>query len=131
MGSSANTERRKFGAMMGAVIALLFGLLLPWLFDHGFPLWPWIPAGAFWLTAAAAPALLAPVYAGWMRFGHALGWINTRIILGLMFYTVFLVVAVLMKLLGRDPLARKFDKNLDSYRVASQPRTPDHLEKPF
>lgn len=126
-----NTDLRKFGFTMGVVIVLLFGLLLPWIFDHGFPLWPWIPAGAFWLTAAVAPALLAPVYRGWMRFGHVLGWINTRIILGLMFYTVFLVVAVIMKLLGKDPLSRKLDKTLNSYRVPSEVRERNHMEKPF
>ncbi len=126
-----NTDLRKFGFTMGVVIVLLFGLLLPWILDHGFPLWPWIPAGAFWLTAAAAPALLAPVYRGWMRFGHVLGWINTRIILGLMFFTVFLVVAVIMKLLRKDPLSRKLDKTLNSYRVPSEVRERNHMEKPF
>ena len=48
-----------------------------------------------------------------------------------MFYTVFLFVAVLMKLLGKDPMSRQIDKTLDSYRVQSEQRAPDHLEKPF
>ena len=126
-----SSELRKFGFMMGVMIAILFGLLLPWLFGHGYPLWPWVIAGVFWLTAVAVPASLEPVYAGWMKFGHTLGWINTRIILGLMFYTVFFFVAVLMKLLGKDPMSRKFDKNLNSYRVPSEVRERDHLEKPF
>jgi hypothetical protein len=125
------TEMRKFGLTMAAVIATLFGLLLPWLFAFSYPLWPWIIAGAFLLTAATVPALLVPVHNAWMRLGHALGWINTRIILGLMFYTVFFFVAILMKLLGKDPMSRKFDQTLDSYRVPSEVRALDHLEKPF
>ena len=126
-----STEMRKFGFTMGAVIVTLFGLLLPWQFEHDYPLWPWIAAGVFLLAAAAAPASLAPVHSAWLRIGHALGWINTRIILGLMFYTVFLFVAVLMKLLAKDPMSRKIDKTLDSYRVQSEQRARDHLEKPF
>lgn len=126
-----STEMRKFGFTMGAIIVILFGLLLPWLFEHDYPLWPWIAAGIFWLAAAAAPASLVPVHSAWLRIGHALGWINTRIILGLMFYTVFLFVAVLMKLLGKDPMSRKIDKTLGSYRVQSEARARDHLEKPF
>ena len=126
-----STEMRKFGFTMGAVIVTLFGLLLPWLFEHDYPLWPWIAAGVFLLAAAAAPASLAPVHSAWLRIGHALGWINTRIILGLMFYTVFLFVAVLMKLLAKDPMSRKIDKTLNSYRVQSEQRARDHLEKPF
>ena len=131
MQSNNNTEMRKFGFMMGAIIALLFGLLLPWLFGHDFPLWPWIIAAVFWLAATAAPAILVPVHSAWLRIGHALGWLNTRIILGLMFYTVFFVVAIVMKLLGYDPMSRKLDHNLDSYRVPSNARARDHLEKPF
>jgi hypothetical protein len=126
-----STEMRKFGFTMGAIIVILFGLLLPWLFEHDYPLWPWIAAGIFWLAAVAAPLSLTPVHSAWLRFGHALGWINTRIILGLMFYTVFFLVAVLMKLLGKDPMSRKIDKTLDSYRVQSEERARDHLEKPF
>ena len=131
MRAKRNSEMRKFGITMGAIIATLFGLLLPWLFEHDYPLWPWIAAGAFLLAAAAAPASLVPVHSAWLRIGHALGWINTRIILGLMFYTVFFFVAVLMKLLGKDPMSRKIDKTLDSYRVQSKQRAHDHLEKPF
>lgn len=122
---------RKFGFTMAAVIAILFGLLLPWLFAYDYPLWPWIVAGAFMLLAVAAPVLLAPVHDAWMRIGHGLGWVNSRIVLGLMFYTVFLFVATLMKLLGKDPMARKFDSTLDSYRVPSEVRARNHLEKPF
>lgn len=131
MQMNSNTEMRKFGITMAAVIACLFGLLLPWLFAYDFPVWPWGVAVVFLLPAIAAPHWLSPVHTTWMRIGHALGWINSRIVLGLMFYTVFLFAAVLMKLLGKDPMARKFDTTLDSYRVASQTRTPDHLEKPF
>jgi hypothetical protein len=131
MPTNTNTEIRKFGFTMGAVIAFLFGLLLPWLFGHNYPLWPWILAGIFLLAAITTPALLVPVHSAWLRIGHVLGWINTRIILGLMFYTVFFVVAVIMKLLGNDPMSRKFDKTLESYRVPSNARASDHLEKPF
>ena len=131
MQSPNKTEMRKFGLMMGAVIAILFGLLLPWLFANAYTKWPWIIAGVFWLAAAAIPASLKPVHSGWLRFGHALGWINTRIILGLMFYTVFLFVSLIMRLVGKDQMSRTFDEKLDSYRVPSQVRERDHLEKPF
>jgi hypothetical protein len=131
MQMNSSAEMRKFGFLMGAIIVILFGLLLPWLFDHDYPLWPWIPAGLLWLAAAALPASLVPVHSTWLRIGHALGWINTRIILGLMFYTVFFLVGLFMKLLGNDPMSRKFDKTLDSYRVPSEERARDHLEKPF
>jgi len=122
---------RKFGLTTGAIIIGLFGLLIPWLFGLNYVKWPWILGGILVLWALLAPGTLKPVYVGWMKFGNVMNWINTRIILGLMFYTVFLFVAILMKLLGKDPMSRKIDKTLDSYRVQSEERARDHLEKPF
>jgi hypothetical protein len=129
--ANSKTEMRKFGFIMAGMIAVLFGLLLPWLFDSGYPLWPWPVAAIFLLAAVAAPKILSPVHDVWMRIGHVLGWINSRIILGLMFYTVFFFAAILIRLLGKDPMARKFDSSLDSYRVPSEVRERNHLEKPF
>ena len=124
-------ELRKFGLTTGAIVAALFGLLLPWLFNHGYPYWPWSLAGVLWLWALIAPATLKPVYKGWMKVGHVLGWINTRIILGLMFYTVFFAAGIILKILGKDPMSRKIDKSAESYRVASRVHTKDHVERPF
>ena len=124
-------ELRKFGFTTGAVVVVLFGLLLPWLFNHGYPYWPWILAGILWVWALIAPATLKPVYKGWMKVGHVLGWINTRIILGLTFFTVFFVAGLILKILGKDPMSRKIDKSVESYRVASRVHNKDHLERPF
>jgi hypothetical protein len=66
-----------------------------------------------------------------MTLGHWLGWINTRIILGVMFYTVFFIAGLAMKLAGQDPMSRKLNKTAKSYRVASHARPKDHVERPF
>ncbi|MGB5716788.1 MAG: SxtJ family membrane protein, partial [Gammaproteobacteria bacterium] len=75
-------ELRKFGLVFATGIVLIFGLLLPWLFEHPWPTWPWIAAGGLAATGLLLPSLLRPVFWLWMKFGHVLGWINTRIILG-------------------------------------------------
>jgi hypothetical protein len=124
-------ELRKFGITTGAIVAGLFGLVLPWLFNHVWPAWPWGVAAILWIWALALPATLEPVYHAWIKFGHVLGWINTRIILGVMFYTVFFLVGLFMKLLGNDPMSRKIDKSATSYRVPSRPHSKNHVERPF
>lgn len=124
-------ELRKFGLTTGAIVVVLFGLLLPWLFSRSYPYWPWVLAGILWVWALIAPATLKPVYDGWMKVGHVLGWINTRIILGLMFFTVFFAAGLILKALGKDPMSRKIDKSVESYRVASRVHTKDHVERPF
>jgi hypothetical protein len=42
-----------------------------------------------------------------------------------------LPVALVMKLVRRDPMARRFDETASSYRVPSRKAPPDHMEKPF
>ncbi len=126
------SDLRKFGTMMGGVIAVLFGLLLPWFFDYSWPLWPWLLAGGFWLPAVVAPRLLRKVYSLWMAFGQGAGWVNTRIILGLVFFLVFTPVGLAMRLFGRDPMRREIRPALDSYRiVCDHPPEPTDLERPF
>ena len=66
-----------------------------------------------------------------MRFGHIAGWINTRIILGIMFYLLFFPVGVLMRLVAKDPMARKLDDGAQSYRIRSEAPEKDHIERPY
>ena len=77
---------RKFGLVSGAIVVVLFGLAIPWLFSFNFPRWPWIFAGVLVGWALLLPTTLKPVYIGWMKFGNMMNWINTRILLGIVFY---------------------------------------------
>ena len=123
-------ELRTFGLMTGGIVAVLFGLLLPWLFSHAFPLWPWIVAGVLGSLGLLAPAALGPVYRLWMKFGHVMGAINTRIILGLLFYVIFTPVGLAMRLFRWDPMRRRKSDG-GSYRVVNHPKSPKHMERPF
>lgn len=50
-----------------------------------------------------------------MKFALILSWINTRIILILLFYLVFTPIGLILKLLGKDLLDRKINKADKSY----------------
>lgn len=126
-----NKTLRDFGLITGSILVGLFGLLFPWIFEHNFPKWPWIIAGILWAWALLLPATLNPVYRGWMAIGHVLGWINTRIILGIMFYIIFLPVGLLLKIFGKDPMARKIIKSQKSYRVIHSIPKKNHVERPY
>ena len=127
-----NKGLRKFGLTTGAIIVVLFALFFPWVFDMAtMPMWPWILASLLWLPALLMPSILRPVYTTWMKIGHAIGWVNTRIILGVLFYVMVLPMGLIMRLFGKDPMARKHDKTDSSYRVQSVSEPKDRLEKPF
>ena len=123
---------RKFGLTTGAIVVVLFALFFPWVFDAAsMPIWPWVIAGLLWLPALIKPDSLRPVCAAWMKIGHAIGWVNTRIILGLVFYILVLPMGLIMRLFGKDPMARKYDASASSYRVESVSEPKDRLEKPY
>ena len=56
-----NKTLREFGLITGSILVGLFGLLLPWIFEHNFPKWPWIIAGILWVWALLLPATLNSV----------------------------------------------------------------------
>lgn len=116
----------------GLILVMLFAFLFPWLFNSTtMPIWPWLIASMLWLPALFYPCVLQPVYTSWMKVGHVLGWINTRIILGLLFYLIVLPMGLIMRLFGFDPMARKKDQESSSYRVKSISEPKDRLEKPY
>ena len=127
-----SAELRQFGLLFSLILVTLFGLTLPWLFDAHWPTWPWLIAGGMATFAIIWPGGLLPIYRIWMRFGLIAGFVNTRIIMFLLYYGVFVPVALIMRLTGRDALARKLSsEDIVSYRVISTTRPKDHFERPY
>ena len=123
---------RQFGLTFSAIVVGLFGLLLPWLFSAAWPTWPWLFAGVLALASLAFPPALSPLYQLWMRFGLVMAYLNTRIILFLLYTLVFVPTGLLMKIRGRDTMRRKLSRsNNESYRVVSKPRDSKHFERPY
>jgi len=64
-------------------------------------------AAAFLIAAIVAPRALDPIYRAWMILGEALAWVNTRVILTLIFFLVVTPIGLLMRLFGRSPIERR------------------------
>ena len=63
-----------------------------------------VMAALFATIALVAPRSLEPIHRWWMRLAEALGWINTRILLILIFYLVVTPLGLIMRLFRRAPL---------------------------
>ncbi|MBD6619319.1 sxtJ [Komarekiella sp. 'clone 1'] len=123
---------RDFGLIGGAIAAGLFGSLLPLIHHESIPILPWLIAAILWVWALIAPTTLNSVYQIWMRIGLVLGWINTRIILGIVFYALLMPMGLVMRgVFHQDPMKRKLDADLATYRVISQVKPRETMEKPF
>ena len=123
-------ELRTFGLVLGALFAAFFGIW-PLIRHRTSPSWPWIAAGILWILALLCPAALSYLHRGWTRLGLALGWVNTRVILTLLFAITIVPVGLVMRLLGRDRMARKLDPDCASYRVPSRQRPDKDMERPY
>src|SRR5215510_7048838 len=96
---------RSFGLMVGGIFTLIGVWPAVW---RGQPprLWSLLLGGLLMALALIRPRSLAQVYHLWMTVGALLGWINTRIVLGVLFYGLFTPVGLFMRLRGKDPMRR-------------------------
>ena len=123
-------QLRSFGFTVGGIFALIASW--PLVFRAEDPRW-WavVVAGGLLVPAVVFPKSLIWVYKGWMAVGHVLGWINTRIILGFVFYFVVTPIGIVRRLLGKDPMGRRLRPDLESYRVPRNPRPASHLRRQY
>ena len=123
---------RHFALTTSAIIALLFGLAIPWLIElPSLPKWPWIIALVLSSWGMAAPSTLRPVYILWMKFGLLMGRIMTPLVLGIVFFLVISPVALCMRAFGRDALTRQLEADAQSYRVQAESRSAEHMQHPY
>lgn len=95
--------------------------------------WILVVACIFGATAFMLPSVLKPLYISWMKLTSLLGWINTRLILILVFYLVFAPIGLLLRLFRIDILELKPDTQKRSYwkRKEQASFDPVRYGKPF
>ena len=124
-------ELREFGLLIGGIIAVLFGLILPLVRGHSLPIIPWVIAIIFVGLAILLPQSLDPIYRVWMKIGFYVGWLESRIVLSIVFFIILTPMAFIMKLFNRDTMARKFDFQVETYRISSKINPSSGMEKPY
>lgn len=126
---TAFKDERAFGRAVGAVVVGM----------AAFQFWRGrvtlgIAIGAVGLLLAVlgtvAPAALVVPNRLWRRVAHVLGWINIRILLSVFFFVVVTPIGLVLRWLGKDPLARRGrGSNWSPY--GERVRDPRHFERMF
>jgi hypothetical protein len=125
-----NKILRQFGLMVGGVFFVIG--LWPFLWrQEAIRDWAVVSGALLSVAGLAVPATLKHLYQGWMWVGHVMGWVNTRIILSVLFYGIVTPMGLVMKLTGRDPMCRGFEPDAQTYRVIRQPRAAAHMKNMF
>ena len=130
--SASRSELRTFGLVMAAA-ALAIALFLWYRGSIDAAQKVGLVAAAFIGLGVGVPSMLRPLYTVWMLFARTLGFINTHILLGLVFYTIFTVMGFVMRLIRYDPLDRKLDADEKSYWSRREPSQlfRNHFERQF
>ena len=106
---------RKFGWTFAALFFLVGVLSHPWMMAVGAALAIITMTRAHWLT---------PIKHAWMKFGELLNRIVSPVVMGVIFFLVFTPVALVMRLAGRDALARRYEPERPSYWKRRDPPGP-------
>ena len=119
----ASAPERGSERAFGIVFTILFLVIGAWpLKDGANPrLWAIAIAALFLLAALVAPKWLAPLNRLWMAFGLLLGKIISPIMLLLVYIVAVVPTGLILRLRGKDPLHRRFDRAAASYWVHRNP----------
>ena len=123
-------QLRKFGLLVGGIFCAI-GLWPAVIRGAGPRSWALVVGVLLLAPALLAPRILMPVYRIWMTVGEALGWINTRILLGVVFYGLITPMGLIRRLRREDPMRRRHDPAAQSYRVPKPPRPGAHMNRQF
>jgi saxitoxin biosynthesis operon SxtJ-like protein len=81
-----------------------------------------LAAMAAWMLAIAVPAIglfspvfLRIVYVGAAYASFPIGWVVSHVILAAVYYLVLTPIGLVMRLVGYDPMRRRFDRDAKSY----------------
>jgi hypothetical protein len=81
----------------------------------------WIAGAAIGLSGLIVPRAVWPVYVVLMALALPIGWVLTHVLLVVLYFGVFTPIAMIFRLVGRDPLHRRFEPDLDSYWIERPP----------
>lgn len=122
---------RNFGLIMALVFFLFFVGAYFELFKYSTFNWSLVVSIIFVFFALVVPRYLVIIYIPWMFFGEKVGAVNTKIILGIIYYGLFTPIALVFKLFRKDPMKRKIDKKITSYKIYSKNKNIEHMDSPF
>ena len=102
------SSKRSFGIVFFIVFILI--ALYPLLNGQEIRFWALIISAVFLILGLLKSKLLTPLNKLWFRFGIFLGKIISPIIMGLIFFLVVTPIGLIMRLLGKDVLNLKYNK---------------------
>ena len=108
-------SEKNFGIVFAAVF-LMVGLY-PLISDKGVRLWSLVIAFIFFVLAYLAPRILSVPNKLWFKLGMALGKVVAPVVMALVYFTTVVPIGLIARLMGKDFIRQKLDKNAKSYWI--------------
>ena len=98
-------DLKNFGFTIGFILLIIGGFL----FYKDQELFAYLLSiGTIFISLGLiAPKALKPIFKIWMILSVVIGWIMTRIILSVLFYSIITIIGIFTRLLGKDFLGLK------------------------
>jgi hypothetical protein len=116
---NSNPTRRELRQFAGIWLPLFCVIIAAVLWKAGFS------AGLAGFVAAAGlgvgiqgwlrPDLFRPIFVGWMLAAYPIGWVISHVVLAVLYFGVLTPIGLALRLFGRDPLARRWDRGAPTY----------------
>jgi hypothetical protein len=126
----SESKLRQFGELSLAMLSML-GLLVTWRLDASKSvLAGFVIAGlAVYIVSRISAKLIWPWYAALMLAGFPIGWVMSHLLMALFYFGILLPIGLLFRLIGRDALHRKPEKQTESYWVRHS--SPESMKRYF
>ena len=113
--STEQSSEKSFGVVFSIVFLIV--ALYPLITSEGLRIWALVVSIIFFLLAFLAPKILVLPNKLWFKFGLLIGSIVAPIVMTLVYFVTVLPTGLIMRLLGKDLLKQKLDKNAKSYWI--------------
>ena len=113
--STEQSSEKSFGVVFSIVFLIV--ALYPLINSEGLRIWALVVSIIFFLLAFLAPKILVLPNKLWFKFGLLIGSIVAPIVMAFVYFVTVLPTGLIMRLLGKDLLKQKLDKNAKSYWV--------------
>ena len=114
-------SNRSFGLVFSIVFLII--AIYPLINSEGLRVWSLIIAIIFLVLGLINSKILTPLNKLWFKFGILLGKIVSPVIMAVIFFLVVTPIGLFMRMIGKDLLNLKFNKNKSYWIKKSGPKS--------
>ncbi|ATH09265.1 hypothetical protein BIY24_15335 [Halobacteriovorax marinus] len=131
--SVSELDLKNFTKQFSIFLMLGVGILLPYVWKYNYSLIPFILGALVILIYFIRPRMLTILYHPWTWLMNNLTFIKGQLLLVLGYFVMITPIALIMKMIGKDPMRKSFSKEKESYFLRSEESTfdPQSLKFPF